>query len=79
MPADDHRSTITDHVAGSDGSLLDVDWSSDSSHFAFVSSTRNHKTASLKIAYAISGKIRTVLTETANSFFKSGVSGISWQ
>ncbi|MFT6917437.1 MAG: dipeptidyl aminopeptidase/acylaminoacyl peptidase [Cognaticolwellia sp.] len=79
MPADDHRSTITDHVAGSDGSLLDVDWSSDSSHFAFVSSTRDHKTASLKIADAISGKVRTVLTETANSFFESGVSGISWQ
>ena len=79
MPADDHRSTITDHVADSDGSLLDVDWSSDSSHFAFVSSTRDHKTASLKIADAISGKVRTVLTETANSFFESGVSGISWQ
>lgn len=79
MPADDHRSTITDHVAGSDGSLLDVDWSSDSSHFAFVSSTRDHKTASLKIADAISGKVRTVLTETADSFFESGVSGISWQ
>ncbi|MBA6328964.1 DPP IV N-terminal domain-containing protein [Colwellia sp. MB02u-6] len=79
MTADDHRSTITDHVAGSDGSLLDVDWSSDSSHFAFVSSTRDHKTASLKIADAISGKVRTVLTETADSFFESGVSGISWQ
>ncbi|MBA6342771.1 DPP IV N-terminal domain-containing protein [Colwellia sp. MB02u-10] len=79
MPADDHRSTITDHVAGSDGSLLDVDWSSDSSHFAFVSSTRDHKTASLKIADAISGKVRIVLTETADSFFESGVSAISWQ
>jgi len=79
MPADDHRSTITDHVAGRDGSLLDIDWSSDSSHFAFVSSTRDHKTATLKIADANSGKVRTVLTETAKSFFESGVSGISWQ
>lgn len=79
MPADDHRSTITDHVAGRDGSLLDVDWSSDSSHFAFVSSTRDHKTATLKIADAVTGKVRTVFTETAKSFFESGVSGISWQ
>ncbi|TWX73694.1 S9 family peptidase [Colwellia sp. C1TZA3] len=79
MPADAHRSTITDHVAGRDGSLLDIDWSSDSSHFAFVSSTRDHKTATLKIADANSGKVRTVLTETANSFFESGVGGISWQ
>ena len=79
MPADDHRSTITDHVAGNDGSLLDIDWSSDSRHFAFVSSTRDHKTATLKIADAISGKVRTVFTETAKSFFESGVSDISWK
>ncbi len=79
MPADDHRSTITDHVAGRDGSLLDIDWASDSSHFAFVSSTRDHKTATLKIADATSGKVRTIFTETAESFFESGVSGISWK
>lgn len=79
MPADDHRSTITDHVAGRDGSLLDIGWSTDSSHFAFVSSSRDHKTATLKIADAQSGQVRSVFTETANSFFESGVSGISWQ
>ena len=79
MPADDHRSTITDHVAGRDGSLLDIDWSADSRHFAFVSSTRDHKTATLKIADAVSGKVQTILTETTESFFESGVSDISWQ
>ncbi|ASP47743.1 S9 family peptidase [Cognaticolwellia beringensis] len=79
MPADDHRSTITDHVAGRDGSLLDIDWSSDSRHFAFVSSTRDHKTATLKIADALTGKVRTIFTETAQSFFESGVSSISWK
>lgn len=79
MPADDHRSTITDHVAGRDGSLLDVEWSSDSSHFAFVSSSRDHKTAILKMADANTGKVRTILTETEESFFESGVSGISWK
>ena len=79
MPADDHRSTITDHVAGRDGSLLDIDWSSDSRYFAFVSSTRDHKTATLKIADAITGKVRTIFTETAQSFFESGVSSISWK
>jgi dipeptidyl aminopeptidase/acylaminoacyl peptidase len=79
MPADDHRSTITDHVAGRDGSLLDIDWSSDSSHFAFVSSTRDHKTATLKIADATSGKVRTIMSENEESFFESGVSGISWK
>lgn len=79
MPADDHRSTITDHVAGRDGQLLDIDWSADSSHFAFVSSTRDHKTATLKIANAKTGKVRTIFSETEESFFESGVSDISWQ
>ncbi len=79
MPADDHRSTITDHVAGRDGSLLDIDWSSDSSHFAFVSSARDHQSATLKLADATTGKVRTVLSETSKSFFESGVSGISWK
>ena len=79
MPADDHRSTITDHVAARDGSLLDIDWSSDSSHFAFISSTRDHKTATLKIADATTGKVSTIFTETATSFFESGVSAISWK
>jgi dipeptidyl aminopeptidase/acylaminoacyl peptidase len=79
MPADDHRSTITDHVAGRDGSLLDIDWSADSSHFAFVSSTRDHKTATVKIANAITGKVRPIFSETEESFFESGVSGISWK
>ncbi|MGB1263692.1 MAG: DPP IV N-terminal domain-containing protein [Cognaticolwellia sp.] len=79
MPADDHRSTITDHVAGNDGQLLDIDWSADSSHFAFVSSTRDHKTATLKIADANTGKVRTVMSESEQSFFESGVSDISWQ
>lgn len=79
MLADDHRSTITDHVAARDGSLLDIDWSADSSHFAFVSSTRDHKTATLKIADAKTGKVRTIFSETEESFFESGVNGISWK
>lgn len=79
MPADDHRSTITDHVAGRDGSLLDVDWSADSSNFAFVSSSRDHKTATLKMADATTGKVSTILSEVEESFFESGVSGISWK
>ncbi|MGB1199395.1 MAG: DPP IV N-terminal domain-containing protein [Thalassotalea sp.] len=79
MAPDDHRSTITDHVAGRDGSLLDVDWADDGQSFAFVSSSRDHKTATLKIADANTGKVKTLFTETQKTFFESGVSGISWQ
>ena len=79
MPVDDHRSTITDHVAGRDGQLLDIDWAENSQRFAFVSSSRDHKTATLKIADATTGKVSTVFTETTKAFFESGVGGISWQ
>jgi len=78
MQPDDHRSTITDQVAGRDGSLLDIDWAEDSSHFAFVSSTRDHKNATFRIANAKTGEVDTVFTETEESFFESGVQGISW-
>lgn len=79
MPIDEHRSTITDHVAGRDGSLLDIDWSEDSNHFAFVSSSRDHKEATVKIANAKTGDVKTVFTETEETFFESGVGGISWR
>jgi dipeptidyl aminopeptidase/acylaminoacyl peptidase len=79
MEPDAHRSTITDHVAGRNGELLDIDWADDSNTFAFVSSTRDHKTATLKIADANTGKIKVVMSETQNSFFESGVDGISWK
>ena len=78
MAPDDHRSTITDHVAGRDGSLLDIDWSQDGSHFAFVSSSRDHRDATLRIANATTGKVKTIFTETEDTFFESGVGGISW-
>jgi len=79
MAPDAHRSTITDHVAGRNGELLDIDWAADSKTFAFVSSTRDHKTATLKIADAKTGKVKTVMAEIQKSFFESGVAGISWK
>jgi len=79
MKPDAHRSTITDHVAGRDGSLLDIDWSADSQSFAFVSSTRDHKTATLKIANAATGAVHTVYSEIEESFYESGIGGINWR
>jgi len=79
MKPDAHRSTITDHVAGRSGELLDIDWANDSKTFAFVSSTRDHKTATLKIADAKTGQVKVVMAETQKSFFESGVAGISWK
>ncbi|WP_426359152.1 DPP IV N-terminal domain-containing protein [Pseudocolwellia sp. HL-MZ19] len=79
MPADAHRSSITDHVAGNNGELLDIDWAHDSKSFAFVSSSRDHKTATLKVADANNGNVKTIYSEVEESFFESGVSAISWK
>lgn len=78
MPADPHRSSITDHVAGNNGELLDIDWAHNSQSFAFISSSRDHKTATLKLANAINGQVKTIYSETSETFFESGVKGISW-
>ncbi len=71
MPADVHRSTVCDHIACG-GTFADVEWSKDSEHLAFVSSSRDHKEATLRIANPATGSVRTVLTETVETFYESG-------
>ncbi len=78
MPPDPHRSTITDHVA--EGSVfLDNQWSSDGRRLAFVSSSRDHKRATLRVADPVTGAVRDVLEERAETYFESGVDLISWR
>ena len=75
MPPDQHRSTINDHVA--DGStFLDVEWYRDSSHVAFVSSSRDHKEAVFRIGRASNGEVRTVFRERVETQFQSGLAAI---
>ena len=78
MPPDPHRSTITDHIAGRDGTFLDVEWSPDARQLAFVSSSRDHKRATLRIADAETGAVRDVLEEVAETYFESGVRMVNW-
>ncbi len=79
MPPDPHRSTVTDHVAGPGGVLLDAEWSPDGSRLAFVSSSRDHKRAQLRIADPESGEVRDVLAETEENFFESGSRSPNWR
>jgi dipeptidyl aminopeptidase/acylaminoacyl peptidase len=78
MDPDPHRSTISDHVAAGDGSWLDVEWSDDSTRLAFVSSSRDHKSATLRIADPETGEVRTVMNETVDTFFESGDGKVNW-
>jgi dipeptidyl-peptidase-4 len=77
MPPDPHRSTVCDHVT-CDGDFEDVQWSADASQLAFVSSSRDHKRAVLRIADAASGAVRTVLEETVVTQYESGFDKNNW-
>ena len=63
MPPDQHRSTVSDHVACSGSTICDVQWYPDGSHVAFVSSSRDHKTAWFRVANAQTGAVRTLFEE----------------
>ena len=78
MPPDQHRSTVCDHVACG-GTFADVEWSDDASQPAFVSSSRDHKHATLRVADARTGAVRDVLEERVETFFESGDGGHNWR
>ena len=78
MPPDQHRSTSDDHIAGRGGTFLDVRWSKDAKHLAFVSSSRDHKEAQLRVADTKTGKVRDVMKEVQETYFESGDGFSNW-
>lgn len=72
MPPDQHRSSLCDDVSCSGGhGWDDVQWSSDSTHLAFVSTSRDHKQEWLRLADASSGDVRELMNETTATYFES--------
>jgi dipeptidyl-peptidase-4 len=78
MEPDQHRSSITDHIALRDGTLADAEWSSDGSMLAFLSNSRDHKEAILRVADPNTGEVRTVMDEKVETFFESGYRMSNW-
>jgi dipeptidyl-peptidase-4 len=70
MPADQHRSTCSDHVECG-GTFGDVEWSADASHLVFVSSSRDHKRALVRMADASTGEVRDLFEEVEETFYES--------
>jgi dipeptidyl-peptidase 4 len=66
MPPDQHRSTVSDHIACG-GEVCDLQWYPDASHVAFISSSRDHKQAWFRVANASTGAVRTLLHETSKT------------
>ena len=66
MEPDYHRSTLGDNIT-----MADYNWSPDGSQLAFVSTSRDHKSATLRVADASTGAVRTVFNETVPTHFES--------
>jgi dipeptidyl-peptidase 4 len=79
MPADEHRSSVCDHIACGGSELSDVEWYDDGSKLAFLSNSRDHKIATLRIADANTGDVRDVLREEVATQFESGDNGPNWR
>lgn len=78
-PPDQHRSSLCDDVACRGNEWTDVQWDEKGALLAFVSSSRDHKQALLRVADAASGDVRDVLQERVDSHFESGLTRVNWK
>jgi dipeptidyl aminopeptidase/acylaminoacyl peptidase len=65
-PPDYHRGSVGDNIR-----MGDYQWSPDASQLAFVSVSRDHKQAVLRVADARTGVVRDVLEETVATHYES--------
>ena len=66
MGADYHRAML-----GDDFSVSDMIWSPDGAQLAFVSTARDHKSATVRVANTATGEVRTVFEESEKTHFES--------
>ncbi len=78
MEADAHRSTLCDDISCS-GGFDDNEWNADGSKLMFVSSSRDHKSATARIADAATGDVRTVFEEKVDTQYESGQGAVNWR
>lgn len=75
---DPRRGSLCDDISCS-GSFDDNEWSADSKQLAFVSTSRDHKIAKLRIANAAIGEVRDIFEETVATQYESGQGAINWK
>tara|TARA_R100001369_G_scaffold48565_1_gene75100 strand:- start:60987 stop:63167 length:2181 start_codon:yes stop_codon:yes gene_type:complete len=78
MPSDPRRGTLCDDIS-CDGGFDDNQWNNDGSKLVFVSTSRDHKIAALKIADASTGEVKTIFTEEVATQYESGQGAINWR
>jgi dipeptidyl aminopeptidase/acylaminoacyl peptidase len=79
MEPDQHRSTLCDNLACRGSEWADVQWAPDSKSLAFVSTSRDHRKTTLRVAEPATGSVRDVLEETNSTFFESGNGRVNWR
>lgn len=75
---DPRRSTLGDDITDG-GRLADVEWSEDARYLAFVSTSRDHKEAKVRIADALNGEVRELFEEKVATQFESGWRTSNWR
>lgn len=78
MPADPRRGTLCDDISCS-GNFDDNQWNEDGSKLMFVSTSRDHKEAKVRIADAQTGEVRDIFEETVETQYESGQGAINWK
>lgn len=74
MPCDLVRSASWLGLTNGPNDELEAQWSADSNELAFISISRDHKCAHLRIADAASGEVRDVLLEESATFYDASAS-----
>jgi len=69
IPPDPLRSPSLYGLTRVDGQLAEASWSADSSHLAFVSTSRDHRHVQLRVANAADGSVRDVVDERVPTFY----------
>ncbi|MFD2517434.1 S9 family peptidase [Salinimicrobium flavum] len=78
VKADPRRGTLCDDISCS-GAFDDNYWNEDATQLAFVSTSRDHKEAKLRIADAKTGEVREIFEEVVETQYESGQGSINWK
>jgi dipeptidyl-peptidase-4 len=79
MDPDYHRSTTCDDISCLGAEWSDVYWNKEGTQLAFVSTSRDHKRAQVRIADAVTGDVRDVFEEKIDTFLESGFYLANWR
>ncbi|MEJ7627292.1 MAG: DPP IV N-terminal domain-containing protein [Ferruginibacter sp.] len=76
VAADPRRGTLCDDISCS-GSFDDNYWNVDATKLAFISTSRDHKQAKMRIADAVTGVVKEVLEENVKTQYESGQGAVN--